>query len=198
MFRKLFQENPSLKLLLPLLFLVLCWIFYIKIFTPKLAYRLELLAKVEQLEHKLISIQKTSQSFSSLDKDKMEEEIAYLKESLGVGLYSPEIVRTLEKRAGESRVVIDSFVFQEPENNDTNQKRVLNLGVKGNYSQIREFIKSLEEYPAYAGVISMDINPMENNRELQTYMQIIFVSVPDSYPKVSGSLLPVREHPFRG
>jgi Tfp pilus assembly protein PilO len=210
MFRKLLRQNPHLKLLLPLLLLVLLWVFYAKIFALRLAYHQQLKEEIAQLEQELGRIERLTKEFANLNQEEMERELQNLRENLGVGLYSPEIISILEKKAAESGVVLLSLVFMEPESQENNQKRAVNLGIWGDYVQLRAFLASLEDYPPYAGTKNLDILPRGTppsvrprrgpayGVNLEAHLEVVFISVPNGQLPGSGSTLPAREHPFGG
>lgn len=201
MLRKLLRQNPHLKLLLPLLLIALLWVFYAKIFALRLAYHQQLREEIAQLERELGRIEQLTKEFANLNQEEIERELQNLRENAGVGLYSPEIIRVLEKKAAESGVVLRSVVFMEPENQEKNQKRAVNLGVWGNYAQLRAFLASLEEYSPYAGTHKLDILPrgsgtlssvrprrgLASGVNLEAHLEVVFISVPNGHLPGNGS-----------
>lgn len=165
MLKNLFNKNPLLKVLLPLLLLSVAGIIFIQLVKPQLAYRQELAEEAQALSRELSSINKAAAGLSSTNKEQLEEQLKTMRDNLGLGLYSPELVQILEERARQTRIQINSFSFAEVAVKDGLEQRQVILNIQGRYQAILAFQVSLEEFPPFTGAETIDIRPLGSEPE---------------------------------
>lgn len=199
MLKSLFSKNPLLKVLLPLLLICVLAVLFIQQIKPQLALREELEAEAAALNQQLNQISKMASSLSANDKGQMEEELKTMRDNLGLGLYSPEIVQHIEERAQQARIQIYKYTFEETAETDGLQERKLTLGVRGRFTAILDFQKKLEDFPPFKGSAALLIRPVQGGAggELEGDLTVSFSCVPEELAKIDSSNLPMREYPFR-
>jgi len=157
--QNLFNKNPLLKILLPLLLICAAGLLFTQLLKPQLIYRQELAAKAAELNQEFGNINKAAAGLSAADKAQLEEQLQTMRDNLGLGLYSPELVQILEERARQTRIQIDSYSFAEAAVKDGLEERKLTLVVRGRYQAILDFQLSLEDFPPFTGAETIEIIP---------------------------------------
>lgn len=195
MLKNLFNQNPLLKVLIPLLLVCAIGLLFIQQIKPQLAYRAELRAEVAALNKELNDIRKVATSISSEDKEKMEVQLKTMRDNLGLSLYSPELVQILEERAKQTRIEISNYTFAEITSKNDLQERKLKLIVQGKFTAILDFQKSLEEFSPFTGTETIDILPIGSAQDNQEITATGLLSglvtpegaVPATVPDITGN-----------
>jgi len=195
--RSLLNKNPRLKVLLPLLLICIVWILYVHILTPRLAYREELKNRLGALDKELTHIYKLTGAITSEDRTRMVKELRTLKENLGIGLSSPEIIILLEEKSKFTQATMQNITFEPVATKETLEQRSMRVTFTGSYQAILALLKSLEEYPSFAGISALTIQQAKGGKELTVTMRLTFLAIPENYSKKDVSSLPMRDNPFK-
>ena len=192
----LLQKNPRLKFLLPFLFLSLLFVLYSFFLSPQLTLRDNLQQEILTLESELIRVQKTAGTLSPEARERKIVELQTIKENLGVGLDSPELVLLLEKKARENSLKIKYWSFRQEAENEEIQKRNVNLVLAGKYASVVNLLAALEAYPAFSHLSSISLEPGKNDM-VEAYLGLSFSTIPQKRAKKSAEDLPLRDNPFK-
>ncbi|MFZ5753695.1 MAG: hypothetical protein ACOY3J_05600 [Bacillota bacterium] len=195
--KSLLQKNPRLKILLPLLLVCTVWVLYVYVLTPQLAYRENLKNRLAALDKELTHIYKFTGAITTEERDRMVQELRTIRQSLGVGLSSQEIIILLEDKSKLAQVDIQNITFEPVVTKENLEQRSMKVTFAGSYQAILALLKSLEEYPSFAGMSGLTIQPAKDSKELTAEMKLTFMAIPENYAKKDVSSLPVRDNPFK-
>lgn len=195
--RSLLNRNPRLKFLLPLLLLCIVWLLYVHVLTPRLAYRENLKNRLDALDKELTHIYELTGAITPEERERMVKELKSLKENLGIGLSSPEIIMFLEEKSKFAQATMQNITFEPVVAKENLEQRSMKVTFAGSYQAILTLLKSLEEYPSYAGISGLTMKQAQGGKELTVTMKLTFLAIPQNYSKKDVSSLPMRDNPFK-
>jgi len=197
-------RNPLLKVLLPLLLACVVIFFGLRILNPRLAHREELRQLVLQKSEELANLQSVAASINDIDVQELEARLAALKNELGLGNYSPEIVHAIEDIADKTGVNIRRYVIQEleeekgdGEDSETPHQYQLSVEFRSSYLAALDFQKELEDsLPCSEINLTLMSAGAEYRGRVDGVANLVLTTIPQEYEQIEQSSLPLRENPF--